>query len=387
MSQNIGLFSFWLRPASIKKSTCSHQSAMETTEIPRTIDIASLFRFPAADDGPGGAGGGADAETTSEQTATSTPRSTSLSMDDLPTEWRDALNQTSVMANSIRHLLQPGVPTAMDRDMGLWVALEEDIVSVSSDDSDDLDYGGDDDDIESISSGGSSDLSDGGYIVDEPNPFGTIVGKGKDQGSIVDDWTDDESAGSDISNWSDDKGKKKTKAKKGGKKKQAKKGAGPATGGNSSSSSQKKKVLVSSKSAGTQKQLSSFGIKMTITNKVNKTGDGGGDGGTKRKSAGATTSASTTKKKKRRKKKESAASTAAPNGKIRSELDKKPYAIGCAIVLKNLTGNDVVELNGKRGVVRSEISDNGTQEVEVNGQEGLIPMSLENMRGVCPLFG
>lgn len=359
---------------------------METTEIPRTIDIASLFRFPAADDGPGGAGGGADAETTtSEQTATST----SLSMDDLPTEWRDALNQTSVVANSIRHLLQPGVPTAMDRDMALWVALEEDIVSVSSDDSDDLDYGGDDDDddIESISSGGSSDLSDGGYIVDEPNPFGTIVGKGKDQGSIVDDWTDDESAGSDISNWSDDKGKKKTKAKKGGKKKQAKKGARPATGGNSSSSSQKKKVLVSSKSAGTQKQLSSFGIKMTITNKVNKTGDGGGDGGTKRKSAGATTSASTTKKKKRRKKKESAASTAAPNGKIRSELDKKPYAIGCAIVLKNLTGNDVVELNGKRGVVRSEISDNGTQEVEVNGQEGLIPMSLENMRGVCPLFG
>ena len=173
---------------------------METTEIPKTIDIASLFRFPAADDGPGGAGGGADA---SEKTAAT---STRMSMDDLPTDWRDALNQTSVVANAIRHLLQPGVPTAMDRDMGLWVALEEDIVSVGSDDSDDLDYGGDgddddDDDIESISSGGSSDLSDGGYIVDEPNPFGKIVGKGKikDQGSIVDDWTDDESAGSDIS--------------------------------------------------------------------------------------------------------------------------------------------------------------------------------------------
>mmetsp|Transcript_30157 Transcript_30157/g.88204 ORF Transcript_30157/g.88204 Transcript_30157/m.88204 type:complete len:131 (+) Transcript_30157:1293-1685(+) len=118
-------------------------------EVPKTIDISSLFRFPRAADGPGG---GADAQTDDKKTATITnnpdhpsnlpppggsekqQQQQQISMDDLPTEWRNALNEASVVANSIRHLLQPGVPTAMDRDIGLWIALEEDIVSVSSDD-------------------------------------------------------------------------------------------------------------------------------------------------------------------------------------------------------------------------------------------------------------
>jgi hypothetical protein len=368
-------------------------------EVPRTVDIASLFLFAAMD-------GDADAETSKEGSGNKTSTTINsfhlpaaslpvkageeeVSKDDiLPKTWRDALNQTSVVANSIRHLLQPDVQTAMDRDVSLWIALEEDIISVNSDDTDDLDYGADDDDDDddvddsvSLSSGGSSDLSDGDYIVDEPDPFGKMVagkcngGKGS---SIVDDWTDDdEDAYSDVSNWSDDNGKKK---KKTNKKKQPRKGAASA---GSSSGNNRKTVLVSSKS-GTQKQLSAFGIKMTITNKTG--GDGEGSTEKKRKFSARTTATAAADQKKNRRRKKSAP-TAAPNGKVRSETDKKPYAVGSSIVLRNLTANDVHELNGKRGVVRSGIRDDGKQEIEVEGQEGLLPMSLHNMRGVCPLFG
>ena len=365
-------------------------------EVPKTIDIASLFYFSAANrDGGKGPAAVADATTKKESGYISSNQQEQeqeqqnqleleqMTMETLHPTWRDALQRSSVMANSIRHFVEPDVHTEMDRDIGLWIALEEDIMSLGSDDSNDLDYGADDDldnddddDDESVSSGGSSELSDGGYIVDEPNPFGQLIvaGKGKGKGSIVDDWTDDEEAcSSDVSNWSDDNGGKKKKKKKKSKK--------AASGSAKSSNGSRKKVLVSSKS-GTQKQLSAFGIKMTITN---KTGDeGGGSGAKKRKSTG-TTASTTAKKKKRGKKK--APSTAAPDGKVRSETDKKPYSIGSSIVLRNLTANDVARLNGKRAVVRSAISYDGKQEIEVEGQEGLIPMKLENMRGVCPLFG
>ena len=359
-------------------------------EVPKTIDIASLFYFSGvSSDGGKGVVAAADSdvdvvETKRESDAQQDPQEKKeaddeddqeedleqMTMETLPPTWRDALKRSSVMANSIRHFVEPDVHTAMDRDIGLWIALEEDILSLGSDDSNDLDYGADDDlddddggsgdDDESVSSGGSSELSDGGYIVDEPDPFGLAADKGR--GSIVDDWTDDEEAcSSDVSNWSDDNGGKKKKKKK--KKKSAK-----------SSNGSKKKVLVSSKS-GTQKQLSAFGIKMTITNKTGD--DGGGSSAKKRKS--------TAKKTGRGKKKR--APSAAPNGKVRSETDKKPYAIGSSIVLRNLTANDVAQLNGKRAVVRSGISNDGKQEIQVEGQKGLIPMPLENMRGVCPLFG
>ena len=396
-------------------------------EVPKTIDIASLFYFSGAnrDGGKGAAIADADADAktksdardgymynSSNQQQQKQPESKQeqqdqqeekkeaneeadeddqeeeeleleqMTMETLRPTWRDARKRSSVMANSIRHFVEPDVHTAMDRDIDLWIALEEDIMSLGSDDSNDLDYGADDDlddddgggdDDESVSSGGSSELSDGGYIVDEPNPFGQMIVADKGKGSIVDDWTDDEEAcSSDVSNWSDDNGGKK-------KKKKSKKAASaPAKSSNGS----RKKVLVSSKS-GTQKQLSAFGIEMTITNKTSD--EGGGSGAKKRKSTD-TTATTTAKKKKQRGKKKSP-STAAPNGKVRSEMNKKPYAIGSSIVLRNLTANDVAGLNGKRAVVRSGISDDGKQEIEVEGQEGLIPMKLENMRGVCPLFG
>ena len=367
-------------------------------EVPKTIDIASLFYFSGVSrDGGKGvvavADSDADVETKKESSdAQQDPPEKKeaddedhqeeeleqMTMETLPPTWRDALKRSSVMANSIRHFVEPNVRTAMDGDIALWIALEEDILSLGSDDSNDLDYGadddldgddGDDDDDASVSSGGSSELSDGGYIVDEPDPFGLAADKGR--GSIVDDWTDDEEAcSSDVSNWSDDNGGKKKKKKKKKKQKAA------------SSNGSKKKVLVSSKS-GTQKQLSAFGIKTTITN---KTGDDGGGSSAKKRKSTATT-ASTTAKKKGRGKKKKAPSTAAPNGKVRSETDKKPYAIGSSIVLRNLTANDVAQLNGKRAIVRSGISNDGKQEIQVEGQKGLIPMPLENMRGVCPLFG
>ena len=391
-------------------------------EVPKTIDIASLFYFSGAnrDGGKGAAIADADADAKTKRRDARDGYNSSnqqqqdqqdqqeekkeadendreddreddqeeeleleqMTMETLRPTWRDALKRSSVMANSIRHFVEPDVHTAMDRDIDLWIALEEDIMSLGSDDSNDLDYGADDDpddddgggdDDESVSSGGSSELSDGGYIVDEPNPFGQMIVADKGKGSIVDDWTDDEEAcSSDVSNWSDDNGGKK-------KKKKSKKAASaPAKSSNGS----RKKVLVSSKS-GTQKQLSAFGIKMTITNKTSD--EGGGSGAKKRKSTD-TTATTTAKKKKQRGKKKSP-STAAPNGKVRSEMNKKPYAIGSSIVLRNLTANDVAGLNGKRAVVRSGISDDGKQEIEVEGQEGLIPMKLENMRGVCPLFG
>ena len=373
-------------------------------EVPKTIDIASLFYFSGVSrDGGKGvvavADSDADVETKKESSdAQQDPPEKKeaddedhqeeeleqMTMETLPPTWRDALKRSSVMANSIRHFVEPNVRTAMDGDIALWIALEEDILSLGSDDSNDLDYGADDDlddddgggdDDESVSSGGSSELSDGGYIVDEPNPFGQMIVADKGKGSIVDDWTDDEEAcSSDVSNWSDDNGGKKKKKKK----KSKKAASAPAKSSNGS----RKKVLVSSKS-GTQKQLSAFGIKMTNTNKTSD--EGGGSGAKKRKSTD-TTATTTAKKKKQRGKKKSP-STAAPNGKVRSEMNKKPYAIGSSIVLRNLTANDVAGLNGKRAVVRSGISDDGKQEIEVEGQEGLIPMKLENMRGVCPLFG
>lgn len=355
------------------------------------IDIASLLYFSGAErDGGKGAAAvaDADAKTKKESDAVDGYNSSSnkqrqqeqeelgqMTMETLRPNWRNALNKSSVMANAIRHHLEPGVHTTMDRDIGLWIALEEDIMSLGSDDSNDLDYGADDDlddddDDKSVSSGGSSELSDGGYIFDEPNPFGMIIG-GKGKGSIVDDWTDDEEAcSSDVSNWSDANDGKKKK-----KKKHSKKQAASA----SSSNGSKKKVLVSSKSS-TQKQLSAFGIKVTITN---KTGDEGGDSSAKKRKSTATLATNTAKKKRGKKK----APSAVPNGKVRSETDKKPYTIGSSVVLRNLTANDVAELNGKRAVVRSGISNDGKQEIEVEGQEGFIPMPLENMRGVCPLFG
>ena len=361
-------------------------------KVPKVIDIAVNRDGGKKDAAVADAAAAAGAMTTKKESSdavdsynSSSPKlEEQMTMETLPPNWRDALNESSVMANAIRHHLEPGVHTTMDRDIGLWVALEEDIMSLGSDDSNDLDYGADDDldndgagdgddddddEDESVSSGGSSELSDGSYIVDEPNPFGKVLGS-KGRGSIVDDWTDDEEA-SDVSNWSDDNGGKKKKKKK--KKKQSK--ANSRSGSN-------KKVLVSSR-PGTQKQLSAFGIKMTITNKTG--GDGGNSSDSKKRKSTATTTAATTAKKKRGKKK--SPSTAAPNGKVRSETNKKPYAIGSSIVLRNLTANDLVGLNGKRAVVRSTISDDGKQEIEVEGQEGLIPMSLENMRGVCPLFG